>query len=126
MGETETQRRDTKDMLLSCFVHYTSVPSSQSATTAVRRRDCRCCCCRCGKLLSRDPTVPRARSSGDGVDGVETEEDKLIARFWHQISGVHALSKQRREIAAFKQPGYVEAKVLKLHKFLGDGMDVPM
>ena len=89
----------------------------------------------------------RMKSAGDGIDGVSTDEEKVVVRFWHHFgssrkcaekraaskssstltfrNGTHL--KKEEDNNVFRNPNELENRVRRLHKYLGrTTVDLPM
>ena len=87
------------------------------------------------------------KSAGDGIDGVSTDEEKVVVRFWHHFgssrkcaekraaskssstltfrNGTHL--KKEEDNNVFRNPNELENRVRRLHKYLGrTTVDLPM
>ena len=75
--------------------------------------------------------IQRVKSAGDGIDGVISDDDKAIVRFWHHFGSSKKCAEKRSmsssdESNLFRNPTLLEAKVRRLHAFLGYNVDIPM
>ena len=81
----------------------------------------------------------RMKSAGDGIDGVSTDEEKVVVRFWHHFGssrkcaekraakGTPHLKKEEDNNNVFRNPNELENRVRRLHKYLGrTTVDLPM
>ena len=72
----------------------------------------------------------RLKSAGDGIDGVISDDDKIIVRFWHHFGSSKKCAEKRSSTSSslnlFRNPTLLEAKVRRLHAFLGYNVDIPM
>ena len=72
----------------------------------------------------------RLKSAGDGNDGVISDDDKIIVRFWHHFGSSKKCAEKRSSTSSslnlFRNPTLLEAKVRRLHAFLGYNVDIPM
>ena len=72
----------------------------------------------------------RLKSAGDGIDGVISDDDKIIVRFWHHFGSSKKCAEKRSSESSnsnlFRNPTLLEAKVRRLHAFLGYNVDIPM
>ena len=70
------------------------------------------------------------KSAGDGIDGVISDDDKIIVRFWHHFGSSKKCAEKRSSSSEssrlFRNPTLLEAKVRRLHAFLGYNVDIPM
>ena len=71
------------------------------------------------------------KSAGDGIDGVISDDDKIIVRFWHHFGSSKKCAEKRSSSSnesshLFRNPTLLEAKVRRLHAFLGYNVDIPM
>tara|TARA_B110000305_G_scaffold38519_1_gene39326 strand:- start:7 stop:717 length:711 start_codon:yes stop_codon:yes gene_type:complete len=71
------------------------------------------------------------KSAGDGIDGVISDDDKIIVRFWHHFGSSKKCAEKRSMSSSesshlFRNPTLLEAKVRRLHAFLGYNVDIPM
>ena len=70
------------------------------------------------------------KSAGDGIDGVISDDDKIIVRFWHHFGSSKKCAEKRsssnESSHLFRNPTLLEAKVRRLHAFLGYNVDIPM
>jgi hypothetical protein len=72
------------------------------------------------------------KSAGDGIDGVSSEEDKVVVRFWHHFGSSKKCAEKRASSSSssssplFRNPSELEARVRRLHRYLGHNVDVPM
>ena len=71
------------------------------------------------------------KSAGDGIDGVISDDDKIIVRFWHHFGSSKKCAEKRASSSdesshLFRNPTLLEAKVRRLHAFLGYNVDIPM
>ena len=74
--------------------------------------------------------IQRVKSAGDGIDGVISDDDKIIVRFWHHFGSSKKCAEKRsssnESSHLFRNPTLLEAKVRRLHAFLGYNVDIPM
>ena len=75
--------------------------------------------------------IQRVKSAGDGIDGVISDDDKIIVRFWHHFGSSKKCAEKRSSSSnesshLFRNPTLLEAKVRRLHAFLGYNVDIPM
>ena len=74
--------------------------------------------------------IQRVKSAGDGIDGVISDDDKIIVRFWHHFGSSKKCAEKRsssnESSRLFRNPTLAEAKVRRLHAFLGYNVDIPM
>lgn len=74
--------------------------------------------------------IQRVKSAGDGIDGVISDDDKIIVRFWHHFGSSKKCAEKRSSSSEsshlFRNPTLLEAKVRRLHAFLGYNVDIPM
>ena len=74
--------------------------------------------------------IQRVKSAGDGIDGVISDDDKIIVRFWHHFGSSKKCAEKRSSTSSslnlFRNPTLLEAKVRRLHAFLGYNVDIPM
>ena len=74
--------------------------------------------------------IQRVKSAGDGIDGVISDDDKIIVRFWHHFGSSKKCAEKRsssnESSHLFRNPTLLEAKVRRLHAFLGYNGDIPM
>ena len=74
--------------------------------------------------------IQRVKSAGDGIDGVISDDDKIIVRFWHHFGSSKKCAEKRsssnESSHLFRNPTLLEAKVRRLHAFLGHNVDIPM
>ena len=74
--------------------------------------------------------IQRVKSAGDGIDGVISDDDKIIVRFWHHFGSSKKCAEKRsasnESSRLFRNPTLAEAKVRRLHAFLGHNVDIPM
>ena len=74
--------------------------------------------------------IQRVKSAGDGIDGVISDDDKIIVRFWHHFGSSKKCAEKRsssnESSRLFRNPTLLEAKVRRLHAFLGHNVDIPM
>ena len=75
--------------------------------------------------------IQRVKSAGDGIDGVISDDDKIIVRFWHHFGSSKKCAEKRSSSSnesshLFRNPTLLEAKVRRLHAFLGHNVDIPM
>ena len=81
----------------------------------------------------------RMKSAGDGIDGVSTDEEKVVVRFWHHFGSSRKCAEKRAEKSTrtttrhkdeenvFRNPNELENRVRRLHKYLGrTTVDLPM
>ena len=70
------------------------------------------------------------KSAGDGIDGVSSEEDKVVVRFWHHFGSSKKCAEKRASSSSssslFRNPSELEARVRRLHRYLGYNIDIPM
>jgi len=79
----------------------------------------------------------RMKSAGDGIDGVSTDEEKVVVRFWHHFGSSRKCAEKRaakgthlkkeEDNNVFRNPNELENRVRRLHKYLGrTTVDLPM
>jgi len=80
-----------------------------------------------------DKRAMHIKSAGDGIDGVSGEEDKVVVRFWHHFGSSKKCAEKRASSSSsssssslFRNPSELEARVRRLHRYLGHNVDVPM
>jgi len=85
------------------------------------------------------------KSAGDGIDGVSTDEEKVVVRFWHHFGSSRKCAEKRAASTTttfrngthkkeddddenvFRNPNELEYRVRRLHKYLGrTTVDLPM
>ena len=77
------------------------------------------------------------KSAGDGIDGVSTDEEKVVVRFWHHFGSSRKCAEKRaakgthlkkeEDNNVFRNPNELENRVRRLHKYLGrTTVDLPM